>query len=113
MSVITPERSLRELEQLTRARELVASGRARELRIAAHLSQSEIADACGVAPSAISRWEAGDRVPRGRAARIYAAFLTGLEHRSSDAHNKLDPGATHPEAEKINEPITAASHDRE
>jgi DNA-binding transcriptional regulator YiaG len=76
-SSISP--GLRGLEQLARVRELAASGRARELRLAARLSQTEIADACGVAPSLVSRWESGRRRPRGRAAHIYVAILDAAE----------------------------------
>jgi transcriptional regulator with XRE-family HTH domain len=70
--------SFRHIEQLRRVRDLVASGQAREIRVAARLSQSEIAEACGVVPSAVSRWEAGERLPRGRAAHAYARLLDSL-----------------------------------
>ncbi len=69
---------VRDLGQLARARELAASGEAKRLRVAARLSQSEIAAVCEVAPSAVSLWENGKRIPRGRAGRTYAAVIVGL-----------------------------------
>jgi hypothetical protein len=53
----------REVEQLRTMREFAASGEARRLRVAARLSQSEVAAACGTTPSAVSRWESGERIP--------------------------------------------------
>ena len=59
-------------------RQLMASGRARELREAAGISQAEIATSCGVVASAVSHWEANTRQPRGRAAIVYTAILLAL-----------------------------------
>jgi transcriptional regulator with XRE-family HTH domain len=78
MDVSSPARLPRRLEQLSRVRELAASGEARRLRLGARLSQGEVAAACGTSPSAVSRWESGERVPRGRAAEKYAAIIVGL-----------------------------------
>lgn len=75
---------IRDLERLAETRVLAASGQARDVRIAAHLSQSEIAEACDVSPALVSRWESGDRVPRGNSGRIYARLILGLaENRHS------------------------------
>jgi transcriptional regulator with XRE-family HTH domain len=53
----------------------LASGRARALREAAHLSRSEVARALGTTPASMSRWEAGLRSPRGEIALNYAKLL--------------------------------------
>lgn len=76
---VTSSRLPRRLEQLSRLRELAASGEARRLRLGARLSQAEIAGACGTSASAVSRWESGERVPRGHAADRYAAIIVGLD----------------------------------
>jgi transcriptional regulator with XRE-family HTH domain len=70
--------ALSELSLLARTRELAASGEARRLRVAARISQAEVAALCGVQASAVSRWESGERVPRGRAARRYGEVLSVL-----------------------------------
>jgi HTH-type transcriptional regulator/antitoxin MqsA len=48
---------------------------ARQLRKAVGLSQADLADAIGVNRVTVSRWEAGERRPRGRRAAAYAAAL--------------------------------------
>jgi DNA-binding transcriptional regulator YiaG len=73
--------AIRELEQLVLVRELAASGEARRIRQAAGLSQADLARACSVSAPAISRWEAGSRIPRGEAARRYAAIILGFAKR--------------------------------
>lgn len=65
--------------ELSRVRDAVLSGRAIELRETARLTQGEIARAIGVSPAAVSRWEAGERSPRGEPARRYGALLDALE----------------------------------
>jgi transcriptional regulator with XRE-family HTH domain len=67
-----------ELVLLMEARDAAQSGRGRRIRLAAGLSQAELAAAVGVSPVAISRWEAGDRRPRGGAAVAYAQLLREL-----------------------------------
>jgi DNA-binding XRE family transcriptional regulator len=68
-----------ELKLLIEARDAAHSGRGRRVRVAAGLSQAELADAVGVSPVAISRWEADGRRPRGHAAVQYALILRELE----------------------------------
>jgi transcriptional regulator with XRE-family HTH domain len=68
---------------LAETREAVSTGAASKLREAARLSQADVARAIGVSPSTVSRWEAGERLPRGKAARRYAEFLNALRARTS------------------------------
>lgn len=72
------------LERLAWMRELVATpGAARAIREAAGLSQAEQAAALNVTQTAVSRWERGERVPRGQAAQDYARLLERLARRAS------------------------------
>ena len=58
------------VDRLTWMRRLVATpGAARTIREAAGLSQAEIAAALKVTQTAVSRWERGERVPRGNPPR--------------------------------------------
>lgn len=59
-------------------RAAVASGEARRLREAAHLSIGEVARACGVDQSTVWRWERGNRSPRGASALRYADLIDSL-----------------------------------
>jgi len=68
----------RQMIELTEARRLLRSGEARRIRVAAGLSQPEIARTIGVSPSAISRWETGSRRPTGEPALAFAELLTSL-----------------------------------
>lgn len=61
--------------ELARIRRLVRSGQARAIRVDAGLSQGDIARLIGVQPGAVSRWEAGLRVPRGDKALAYGRVL--------------------------------------
>jgi transcriptional regulator with XRE-family HTH domain len=63
---------------LVEARDAARSGRGRTVRLAAGLAQRDIAEAIGVSPVAVSRWEAGDRRPRGEPALRYARLLREL-----------------------------------
>jgi DNA-binding transcriptional regulator YiaG len=65
--------------RLARVRELVESGRARKIRRRRQISQGEFARALDVSPSQLSRWEAGERLPRGDAALRYLDLLEQLE----------------------------------
>ena len=65
-------------ERLQALRELTTSGKAREIREDARLSLSDIARSVGAHCSTVSRWESGQRLPRGEAALRYAALLERL-----------------------------------
>ncbi len=67
-----------EPERLSRVRELAISGEARMIRENARLSTTDLARAIGVDKSTVSRWERGQRAPRGRAALRYEALLARL-----------------------------------
>lgn len=69
------------LVALARVRDLVTSGAARSVRVAAGLSTREVADAIGVTTVTVWRWEAGQRVPRGDAALAYLDLLDRLMTR--------------------------------
>lgn len=64
--------------RISALRHLAESGRARELRQRAQLSLPEAAAACGVSHVCVSRWERGERRPRGPGALRYAALLDAL-----------------------------------
>jgi transcriptional regulator with XRE-family HTH domain len=74
-----------ELVQLTRVRGLAADGTARTLRLEAGLSLGEVAQHVGVGIPTVSRWEQGERRPRGRYALRYGALLEALaqEHQKA------------------------------
>ncbi len=63
---------------LARARATAAGGQARAIRLAARVSQAELAAELGCSRASISRWEAGRRVPRGRVAVRYLHLLHRL-----------------------------------
>jgi DNA-binding transcriptional regulator YiaG len=60
------------------ARDAARSGRGARIRRAASLSQGDLARACGVDVSTISRWESGERRPSGDAGRAYARVLRAV-----------------------------------
>lgn len=62
-------------------REWITSGYARDLRVAAGLSQALVAQDCEVTASTVHRWETGDRLPRGRNITAYHTFLARLVER--------------------------------
>ena len=66
------------LTDIANARSLAASGAAKSIRVAAHLTLTEIASEVGVTASAVCRWERGQRSPRGDAAREYGHLLRQL-----------------------------------
>ncbi len=59
------------------ARQLVADGTARDLRVFAHLSLGDVARAVGTSPTTVLRWERG-RGPTGDVGLRYAVFLARL-----------------------------------
>jgi DNA-binding transcriptional regulator YiaG len=63
---------------IARARRLVKSGQARAIRKAARLSQRELAEGAGVTRVAVSKWEAGERLPRGESAVKLVLLLDEL-----------------------------------
>jgi len=64
---------------VAQARADAKSGRAREIRRAAGVSQSEVAATCGVDRVAVSLWESGRRTPRGEPAVRYGRVLRMLD----------------------------------
>jgi DNA-binding XRE family transcriptional regulator len=63
---------------LSQVREDARSGRARQTRTSAGITQAELAAATGVSQTTIALWEAGRRRPRGTAALRYARVLRRL-----------------------------------
>lgn len=74
-----------DLGRLAEMRRLVATGEAKERRVAEGLGLSEVGDTCGVDASTVWRWENRRRVPRGQAALRYARVLEMLAHRTERA----------------------------
>lgn len=72
-----------DLLRLADVREAAESGEARRLRLAASLSLAEVARALGVSVPTVSRWETGERRPRGKAAIRYARLLEALGTREA------------------------------
>ena len=72
-------------------RRLLVSGVARETRRSAGLSQAEIARACGVSVSTVSRWEAGSRFPHRRAAKRYRRAIHELAESLATEESKTEP----------------------
>ena len=76
--IVTVERIL----DLSRLRDAVISGRAREIREAAHITQGDVASVCGVTRGAVASWERGRRVPQERDAALrYLGLLDALERQ--------------------------------
>ena len=73
-SVTTPSPYL----QRSAVRKGALNGANRAIRLAALLTQSEVAEALGVSRSALQAWEEGRRLPRGAAAERYATLLAEL-----------------------------------
>lgn len=64
--------------RLVQLRAAISTGETRQIRVAARLSISEMADACGVDQSTLWRWEQGKRLPRGEHALRYADVIDSL-----------------------------------
>jgi len=73
-------RDLTEIRRKTRAhRDLPGPALRRAIRQDAGLSQADVAEAIGgVTRAAVSRWETGDRRPRGGLLVAYSELLQGL-----------------------------------
>lgn len=63
------------------ALEFISSGEARQTREALNLSLVDVASRIPADPSAIGRWERGERTPRGPAAIKYAELLIRLRQQ--------------------------------
>ena len=63
-----------------RRRELPAPALRRRIREDSGIPQSVVAYAVGVSAAAVSRWESGERNPRGRVLRRYSRLLEQLQH---------------------------------
>jgi DNA-binding transcriptional regulator YiaG len=68
--------------KLAEVRRKCISGEAKQIRVDANVSVSEIADDVGVTPNAIWAWENCRRSPQGEPALIYGKTLTGLTKRA-------------------------------
>ena len=62
-----------------RLERLVKSGQARQLRESARFSCIQVADRLGVSPATVTRWELGQRTPRGRLLSRYVRLLDEME----------------------------------
>ncbi|MGF1344554.1 helix-turn-helix transcriptional regulator [Streptomyces flavovirens] len=70
-----------------------------QLRLAAGLTQQEVADAVGVKRLAVARWELGQTHPRRPHRAVYIHLLKGLAERFPDVA-ELDAGSTTPASER-------------
>ncbi|MDP9949158.1 MULTISPECIES: helix-turn-helix transcriptional regulator [Streptomyces] len=70
--------------RLVQLRAAISCGETRQLRVAARLSISEMAAACGVDQSTLWRWEQGKRLPRGERAFRYADVIDSLRDQVDD-----------------------------
>lgn len=68
MATTATQPGLDRVRAIVAGRAIVRDHGLRDLRVAAGLSQRELADAVGVTGACVSRWESGGRIPRGIAA---------------------------------------------
>lgn len=71
-----------EVLDIERARNYAASGRAREVRVAARISLREMGAALGCTHTDVWRWETRRRVPAREQALRYGRLLASLEKAS-------------------------------
>jgi transcriptional regulator with XRE-family HTH domain len=67
-----------DVDQMVWVRRVASTGGAKAIREGAGLSMSEVAREARCSVSAISRWESGQRTPRGDAAERWATLLRRL-----------------------------------
>lgn len=67
------------VEQTLKVREWIATGRARQLREAAGMSQGEVARDCNVDQQTVMRWEGRAARPRGGNLTAYYKVVARLE----------------------------------
>lgn len=70
--------SRRDLARVAQVRADLASGRARQARIAAGVRVHEVAAELGVTPQAVSQWESGRRVPGTVHALAYGRLMEAV-----------------------------------
>jgi DNA-binding transcriptional regulator YiaG len=70
------------IEEVRVSRSLPPPALAREVRRAAGVSRPRMAEALGVHPVSVARWERGSRAPRGARRLKYAALLAELARAS-------------------------------
>lgn len=72
-----------DLIEEVRARRLPPRRVAREIRLAAKVSQTRMAAECGVHRTTFARWESGAMTPTGQARERYARLLADLAEATS------------------------------
>lgn len=78
-----------ELAQRVRAAQLPEPAERVRIRRAAHVTLREFARALGVSPMTVSRWEAGESMPRLDQAARYARLLNEVSSATSGGVEKL------------------------
>ena len=74
-----------DLTDLVRAaRHLPAPDLRRAIRIGAGVSQNQVAVVCGVDRATVSRWESGQRFPRGEHLLTYVQLLRDIQRAASE-----------------------------
>ena len=71
------------IENSRRRKMLVPPELRRSIRQRARLSQGEIAQVLGIDRASVSRWESGQRTPRGLLAENYIKLLDALLHEEA------------------------------
>lgn len=73
------------IDEVRESRQLPSPSVARDIRLAAGVSQQRLADELGVQRNTISRWEAGERHPSPSLRARYARVLLQLAAEISEA----------------------------